>query len=95
MTQPQFRLTAERALIVSSDGHATAQMRDYRRYLDASAREEWLMLGENAIETFHHEGVALHDISDKIGTELELILTPPTQDFFPRGDVHKPLATAY
>jgi hypothetical protein len=31
----------ERALIVSSDGHATAKMRDYRPYVDAAMREEF------------------------------------------------------
>jgi hypothetical protein len=34
-------VTAERALIVSSDGHAAARMRDFRPCLDAGAREEF------------------------------------------------------
>jgi len=59
------------------------------------ASDARLMLGQNAIETFHLDGAALHDISEEIGTQLALILTAPTQDFFPRGDVHKPLATAF
>jgi len=54
-----------------------------------------LMLGANAIETFHFDGAALRRIADEIGTELTRILTPPTEDLFPRGDVHKPLATAF
>jgi hypothetical protein len=37
----------------------------------------------------------LHQIADGIGTELSVLLTPPTKDYFPRGDVHKPLATAF
>jgi hypothetical protein len=32
---------AEGALMVSSDGHATAQMREYRSYLDPGIREEF------------------------------------------------------
>jgi predicted TIM-barrel fold metal-dependent hydrolase len=54
-----------------------------------------LMLGENAVGTFHLDGAALHEIADGIGTELSVLLTPPTKDYFPRGDVHKPLATAF
>ena len=38
MTQPT---ATERALVVSSDGHATAQMRDYRPYVDPGMREEY------------------------------------------------------
>jgi predicted TIM-barrel fold metal-dependent hydrolase len=53
------------------------------------------MLGENAIEVFGFDRAALRKVADEIGTELELILTPPTEDLFPRGDVHKPLATAF
>jgi hypothetical protein len=43
MTQPDDRL-AEHALIVSSDGHATAKMRDYRKYLDPDIGEEFRRL---------------------------------------------------
>ena len=54
-----------------------------------------LMLGENAIDVFGFDRAALRGVADGIGADLKLILTPPTQDFFPRGDVHKPLATAF
>jgi predicted TIM-barrel fold metal-dependent hydrolase len=54
-----------------------------------------LMLAENAIDMFHFDGPALRTVADEIGTELEVLLTAPTQDYFPRGDVHKPLATAF
>ncbi len=54
-----------------------------------------LMLGENAIETFHLNGPALRKTADAIGADLRVLLTPPTKDWFPRGDVHKPLATAF
>jgi predicted TIM-barrel fold metal-dependent hydrolase len=53
------------------------------------------MLGGNAIEVFGFDRAELRKVADEIGTELELILTPPTEDLFPRGDVHKPLATAF
>ena len=41
MTQLSDTPAAERALIVSSDGHATAQMRDYRPYVDPGMRAEF------------------------------------------------------
>ena len=53
------------------------------------------MLGENAIETFGFDRAALRKVADEVGADLGLILTPPTEDLFPRGDVHKPLATAF
>ena len=33
-------------------------------------------------------------IADRIGPEPEVVLTPPAEDLFPRGDVHKPLGGA-
>jgi predicted TIM-barrel fold metal-dependent hydrolase len=54
-----------------------------------------LMLGENAVNTFHLDGAALRKVADAIGTEMPVLLTPPTKEWFPRGDVHKPLATAF
>lgn len=59
------------------------------------ANDARLMLGENAIETFGFDRAALRKIADQVGVDLNLILTPPTEDLFPRGDVHKPLATAF
>ena len=53
------------------------------------------MLGGNAVEVFDFDGPALRKVADRVGTDLGLILTPPTEDLFPRGDVHKPLATAF
>ena len=53
------------------------------------------MLGGNAVEVFGSDRAALRKVADQVGTDLRLILTPPTEDLFPRGDVHKPLATAF
>jgi predicted TIM-barrel fold metal-dependent hydrolase len=54
-----------------------------------------LMLGENAIDVFGFSRTGLRKVADDIGTEIGRILTPPTEELFPRGDVHKPLATAF
>ena len=48
---------AERALIVSSDGHATAPMPDYRSYLPESVRAEF----DAFCETFAKEGARTTD----------------------------------
>jgi predicted TIM-barrel fold metal-dependent hydrolase len=53
------------------------------------------MLGENAIEVFQFDGQALRRTADEIGTPLETLLQEPAEDYFPRGDVHKPLVTAF
>jgi len=52
------------------------------------------MLGENAAEVFGFDTVELQAIADRIGPDPEQILVPPTEDKFPRGDVHKPLGGA-
>jgi predicted TIM-barrel fold metal-dependent hydrolase len=59
---------------------------------EADAR---LMLGENAVDVFKFDAAALRRVADEIGPDLDLIRTPPTEDLFPRGDVHKPLVTAF
>jgi predicted TIM-barrel fold metal-dependent hydrolase len=53
------------------------------------------MLGGNAIDVFHFDADVLGKQADTIGTELDILLTPPTREYFPRGDVNKPLATAF
>jgi hypothetical protein len=53
MTMVDDSSSAERALMVSSDGHATAQMREYRSYLDPGIREEF----DAFCERFDVEGV--------------------------------------
>jgi predicted TIM-barrel fold metal-dependent hydrolase len=54
-----------------------------------------LMLGTNAVDTFHLDGAALRKVADEVGTPIPELLKPPTKEWFPRGDVHKPLATAF
>jgi predicted TIM-barrel fold metal-dependent hydrolase len=49
------------------------------------------LLAENAIERWGFDGGRLRELADRVGPELELVLTPPQTDLFPRGDVHKPL----
>lgn len=53
------------------------------------------MLGENAVNAFHLDGAALRKVAYEIGTDMSVLLMPPTKEWFPRGDVHKPLATAF
>jgi predicted TIM-barrel fold metal-dependent hydrolase len=58
----------------------------------ADARQ---MLGKNAIDVFHFEAAALRRTADDIGTPLTTLLQEPAENYFPRGDVHKPLVTAF
>lgn len=60
-----------------------------------SPEDARLMLGENAVRLWHFDPGALRPIADRCGPELTEVLTPPTEDLFPRGDVNKPLATAF
>lgn len=53
------------------------------------------MIGGNAIATFGLDGTALRAVADGIGHALDAALQPPDAEYFPRGDVHKPLATAF
>jgi predicted TIM-barrel fold metal-dependent hydrolase len=54
--------------------------------------EARLLLGETAAKVFGFDTGKLAPIVDRIGPTPQRILTPPTEDKFPRGDVHKPLA---
>jgi hypothetical protein len=56
------------------------------------ASEARLMLGETAASVFGFDTAALAPLADKFGPTPDQILTPPTEDLFPRGDVHKPLS---
>ena len=49
------------------------------------------MLGENALSLWSLDRQAVRARADLIGPLLEDVLTPPTEDWFPLGDVHKPM----
>ena len=55
------------------------------------AEEARIMLGGTAIDLWGLNGKVLQTIADRIGPDLAEVLTPPSEDLFPRGDVHKPL----
>ena len=61
---------------------------------DVPEDEARKMLGETAAEVFGFDVAALEPIVERVGPAPEDILVPPTEDLFPRGDVHKPLAGA-
>jgi predicted TIM-barrel fold metal-dependent hydrolase len=50
------------------------------------------MLGETAASVFGFDVAALTPLVESFGPDLTEILTPPTEDLFPRGDVNKPLS---
>jgi predicted TIM-barrel fold metal-dependent hydrolase len=50
-----------------------------------------LMLGENAAKVFGFDLAKLSSVADEIGPDLNVVLTHPEQDLFPRGDAHRPL----
>lgn len=52
--------------------------------------EARVMLGETAAAVYGFDLDFLGSIASGLGTSPESILTPPEQDLFPRGDVHKP-----
>ena len=53
------------------------------------------MLGLNAIDVYHLDAAALRATADEIGNPLQTLLEEPTQEWFPRGDVNKPLLSAW
>ncbi|ADP80835.1 amidohydrolase family protein [Pseudofrankia inefficax] len=55
------------------------------------ADEARLLLGGNAIARWGFDHDRLRALADRFGPSLDLLLTPPDGDLFPRGDVHKPL----
>jgi predicted TIM-barrel fold metal-dependent hydrolase len=62
---------------------------------DVPADEALLMLGGNASRLWGLDTEELRGVAERIAPTITDILTPPTVDHFPRGDVHKPLATAF
>jgi predicted TIM-barrel fold metal-dependent hydrolase len=53
------------------------------------------MLGDNAARLWGFDVKSLEIVADQIGPTMGDILTPPREDYFPRGDVNKPLTTAF
>jgi predicted TIM-barrel fold metal-dependent hydrolase len=53
--------------------------------------EARLLLGKTAADVFGFDYEALSVVAARVGPTADEILTPPTEDKFPRGDVHKPL----
>jgi predicted TIM-barrel fold metal-dependent hydrolase len=53
--------------------------------------EAKLLLGGNAIARWGFDRESLQKLADQFGPQLDLLLTPPTENLFPRGDVNKPL----
>jgi hypothetical protein len=53
--------------------------------------EARMMLGGTAIDLWGLDPGTLRAVADRIGPDMDTVLTPPSRDLFPRGDVHKPL----
>ena len=53
------------------------------------------MLSGNIARLFKFDTSALQPVADRIGFSYKEILTRPTTDKFPRGDVHKPTSGAF
>ena len=55
--------------------------------------EARLILGENAAQLWGFDIDALAPIVARIGPDPDELLTPPLDERYPRGDVHKPLSS--
>lgn len=73
----------------------TAYLRATLGAAGVPAEDAHRMLGENAAALWGFDRAALDDVASRIGPDISALLTRPTEDHFPRGDVHKPLATAF
>jgi predicted TIM-barrel fold metal-dependent hydrolase len=60
-----------------------------------SVAEARQMLGGNAAQLFGFDLDALGQIAAEVGPVFAEILTPPTEEKFPRGDVNKPMSSAF
>jgi predicted TIM-barrel fold metal-dependent hydrolase len=58
----------------------------------ATPDEARKMLGENAIPLWGFDSSKLRTLADRIGLRMTDVLHSPNQDYYPRGDVHKPLS---
>jgi predicted TIM-barrel fold metal-dependent hydrolase len=57
--------------------------------------EARLMLGQTAAKVFDFDLAKLAPIAERVGPTFEEILTPPAEDLFDRGDVHKPVVASW
>lgn len=53
------------------------------------------IIGQNAIRLWQLDERALAEVAERVGPTMTEILTPPTVDHFPRGDIRKPLTSAW
>ena len=53
--------------------------------------EARVMIGGNAADLYRLNIAELRKTADRIGPSVDEILTPPTDDWYPRGDVKRPL----
>ena len=72
-------------------GGTTAYLRATLGAAGVPRDETAQLLGGNAVTRWKFDGGALRGVADRVGPDLTLLLTPPDEDLFPRGDVHKPL----
>src|SRR5260221_10068560 len=94
MTKETAPPAGERAMIVSSDGHATAQMRDYRPYVDPGVRADF----DEFCDAFDKVGMTTvnpKSLANRIDPDLvqhwvETVLEPGRADG--QYDPHKRLA---
>jgi predicted TIM-barrel fold metal-dependent hydrolase len=50
-----------------------------------------MMLSVNAAKVYGFDLPALQPVADRIGLDPDVVLEPPLEELYPRGDVHKPL----
>lgn len=72
-------------------GGTTAYLRATLGAAGVPPDETAQLLGGNAVTRWKFDAGALRGVADRVGPDLTLLLTPPDEDLFPRGDVHKPL----
>jgi predicted TIM-barrel fold metal-dependent hydrolase len=77
-----------------AEGGTTEYLRATLGASNVPVDEAALMLGENHIQRWKLDRDALRQVADRIGPRWDDILSPPTDDLFARGDVHKPLASS-
>jgi predicted TIM-barrel fold metal-dependent hydrolase len=60
-----------------------------------SPEEARLMVGGNAVGLWDLDRGQLQKLADVIGPTIQEILVPPAEEYYPRGDVHKPLTSVF